>query len=148
MTTKLTVLLATLALTALGLAACGDDDSTSDSAATTEATSETTSETTAAGSGGAAETLEISADPGGELAYTTDELDSAAGSTEITFDNPSSTPHDVRIESSDGADLGGTEAITDSTATATVDLEPGTYTYYCSVDGHRAAGMEGTLNVK
>ena len=34
------------------------------------------------------------------------------------------------------------------TSTVTVTLKPGTYTFYCSVDGHEAAGMKGTLTVK
>lgn len=29
-----------------------------------------------------------------------------------------------------------------------IDLKAGKYTFYCSITGHRAAGMEGTLTVK
>jgi plastocyanin len=29
-----------------------------------------------------------------------------------------------------------------------IDLKPGKYTFYCSITGHRAAGMVGTLTVK
>ena len=29
-----------------------------------------------------------------------------------------------------------------------IDLKPGKYDFYCSITGHRAAGMEGTLTVK
>jgi plastocyanin len=34
------------------------------------------------------------------------------------------------------------------TTSKKIDLKPGTYTFYCSIPGHRAAGMEGTLTVK
>jgi plastocyanin len=35
-----------------------------------------------------------------------------------------------------------------STQSKKVDLKPGTYDFYCSITGHRAAGMEGTMTVK
>jgi len=140
---KPAVLILVLALAALGIAACGSDDSstTDTSAADTSAPADTT----AAAGGGS--TIAVAADPSA-LAFTSGDLSADAGTVEIDFDNPSSTGHDVQIESSDGQTVGGTDVISASTTTADVDLEPGTYTYYCSVDGHREAGMEGTLTVK
>jgi uncharacterized cupredoxin-like copper-binding protein len=66
----------------------------------------------------------------------------------IDFDNQQSLQHDVKIEDSSGQELGGTDLVSSGTATATVDLQPGSYTFFCSVPGHREAGMEGTLTVK
>jgi len=140
---KSAVLILVLALSALGIAACGSDDSTTSS--TSAATTETTS---SAAAGGGGSTVAVEADPNGDLAYTTGDLTADAGTVEIDFDNPSSTGHDVQIDSESGDNIGGTDVITASTTTASVDLEPGTYTYYCSVDSHRDAGMEGTLTVK
>ena len=50
----------------------------------------------------------------------------------------------------DGPDVEdeGTETISGSTTSTTLNLKPGTYTFYCSVDGHRTAGMEGKLVVQ
>jgi plastocyanin len=138
---KLALVLSLLALGAVGLAACGGDDDTTSAADTTAAT-----DTTATGGGGGA-TISISADPSGQLAYTETELTAAAGSDTIEFDNPAQLEHDVRIEDADGNDIGGTDTISGGSTSGTVDLEPGTYTFFCSVDGHREAGMEGTLTV-
>ncbi len=71
-----------------------------------------------------------------------------AGEVTIEFDNPQALTHDVQIENAKGEDVGGTELIASESTSATVDLKPGTYTFYCSVPGHREAGMEGTLTVK
>jgi plastocyanin len=151
MSRKLLIAVCALALAAFGFAACGgDDEDDGDTGTVATETTETTDEEPAGNgaAGGGGDTLEIGADPGGALEYTTGSLDAAAGEVEIVFDNPSGTPHDVRIESEDGEDLGGTEVITSDSATATVELEPGTYTYFCSVAGHREAGMEDTLTVE
>jgi plastocyanin len=100
-------------------------------------------EANAKGPGG---TLQLAADPT-ELKFDKAELTSKPGKVTIDFKNPSPLEHDVEIEQN-GKELGGTEIIRESEATATVELASGTYTFFCSVPGHRQAGMEGTLVVK
>ncbi|MGN6664586.1 MAG: plastocyanin/azurin family copper-binding protein [Solirubrobacterales bacterium] len=96
--------------------------------------------------GGASTTLQLEASPSA-LEFDTTHLEAKAGKVTIDFTNPAPLPHDVVIEQN-GKELAGTEEITESKASATADLKPGTYTFFCSVPGHRQAGMEGTLVVK
>jgi plastocyanin len=100
------------------------------------------------GSEGSGASVEVEADPSGNLAFTTDNITAKAGKDTINFTNSSPVPHDVHIEDSSGKEIGGTEIIQEGSDSAEVELKPGTYTYFCSVPGHRQAGMEGTLTVK
>jgi plastocyanin len=136
MTRRAMPLLFVLAASVLALSACGGGSSSS---STTPAT------TGGGGGGGGSSTVKISADPSGALKYEQTDVSASAGSITIDFTNMSSLPHDVTIEGNGAS--GATDQITNSTTSTTVDLEPGTYTFFCSVDGHRAAGMEGTLTV-
>jgi plastocyanin len=135
MTRRALPLVLVLAALVLALSACGGGSSSSS----------TTPATTGGGSGGGGSTVKISADPSGALKYEQTDVSATAGSITIDFTNMSSLPHDVTIEGNGAS--GATDQITDSTTSTTVDLDPGTYTFFCSVDGHRAAGMEGTLTV-
>jgi plastocyanin len=143
-----------LALASAALVACGggSDDNSSSTTATSNggeagggAAAGSGKE---AGGGGGGSTVEFEADPGGQLAYTTTEASAKAGKVTIDFKNPQGLTHDVAIEGSSGETVGKTELIADSATSASVNLKPGTYTFYCSVPGHREAGMEGTLTVK
>jgi len=146
---KLVLMAALGALSSLALAACGGGDSSSSSTTpAASSSSTTTSSTPAAGGGGGGSTVNVEADPGGNLAYTQTSLTANAGSDTIDFNNPASIPHNVTIEDSSGKTVGATDTITGSKTSTTVDLKAGTYTYFCSVDSHRQAGMEGTLTVK
>jgi plastocyanin len=100
------------------------------------------------GSAGSAAAFDVEADPSGQLAFTSDSATAKSGEVTVNFTNTSPVPHDVRIESSGGEEVGGTEVLSEGNESATVDLKPGEYTYFCSVPGHRQAGMEGTLTVK
>lgn len=144
-----------LVIASLGLVACGGSDDTTDGGAETQAESTTESGDEAAGGGeaeggtaGSASVLDIEAPQGTALAYTAKDVDAKAGAVTINFTNPQAIGHDVAIEDSAGETIGQTEVITEGSDSTKVDLEPGTYTFYCTVPGHREAGMEGTLTVK
>src|SRR3954451_5726839 len=134
------------ALAVVGLVACrGSSNDNSTTAASTPA-----STTPAAGGGGAggASTGNISTPSGSTLAFDQKDVSAKAGSVTVDFDNKQSLQHDVAVADSSGKVLGQTDLVSSGTANTTVNLTPGTYTFFCTVPGHREAGMEGTLTVK
>ncbi len=144
---KLLVALVVIAIP-FALAACGDDDETtaapaSGDTAATEAESTTAAESTT-DSGGGGETVAIS-----ETEYKIDPADPTVKAGSVTFDvsNDGATAHDLEIEGD------GVEEVTDTIEPGasdqlTVDLQPGTYEMYCTIDGHQGLGMEGEVTVQ
>jgi len=89
-------------------------------------------------------TLQIDADPNGQTAYVTNKATGTAGEITVKMNNKSGVQHDIVI---DGKGKGQIVA-NGGTSQFKADFQPGTYTFYCSVDGHRQAGMQGKLTVK
>jgi uncharacterized cupredoxin-like copper-binding protein len=142
-------IVALLAATALIAAGCGgDDDNGSDNSSNSSGAQGNTTDNTqsSGGGGGAASTVKLTADPGGALKFDKTKLTAKAGKVTVVMDNPSSTPHAVEVEGNGVEEE--TKTLTDGTAKVTVDLKPGKYEFYCPVDGHKEAGMEGTLTVQ
>jgi len=136
----------------LALAGCGSSSSSSSSSASTAAETPTTSSastsTPAPASEGAGGSVKLEANPEGQLEYNTKSLSAKAGKVSVDFTNSSSLPHNVTIESSGGEQVGATPTFAGGSKSVSVNLKPGTYKFFCSVPGHRQAGMEGTLTVK
>jgi plastocyanin len=144
-TLAFTALLCCLAIVAAG---CGDDNnSDSGSSGSGQAADTQTTESGGGGGGGAAQTLKLSADPSGALKFDKSSLTAKAGKVTITLDNPSSIPHAVEIEGHGVEEESGTIGEGETTK-VTATVKPGEYEYYCPVDGHKAAGMTGTLTVQ
>jgi plastocyanin len=145
-TLSLIALLCALAIVAAG---CGDDDDNGSSGGSADTQTTDTGGGTGdtGGGGGAAQTLQLTADPGGALKFDKTTLTAKAGKATVVLDNPSSLPHAVEVEGQ------GIEEETDTigegeTAKVTVTLKAGEYEYYCPVDGHKAGGMTGKLTVQ
>ena len=91
--------------------------------------------------------IKIEANPTGLLKYTESSIHAKPGSETISFTNNSPIEHDVVVINSANKILGQTPIFVKGTHTFKVTLPAGTYTYYCSVPGHREAGMEGKLTI-
>jgi plastocyanin len=123
--------LAVSGVLAMTLAACGGDDTTNGG-------------DTDNGGGTASSTFELQGTD--DLKFDKTSGTVAAGEVEIVLTNGPTVEHNVVIE-----ELGDelvVEGGPGETVSGTVELEAGTYTYYCSIPGHRQAGMEGTLTVQ
>jgi plastocyanin len=91
--------------------------------------------------------LEMPANPDGQLAYASTQATADAGQLEIDSKNDASIPHDIAIEGN-GVNEKGETVQGGGVSKISVDLKAGDYTYYCTLPGHRAGGMEGKLTVK
>jgi len=127
---------------AVGLAACGGSGG-GNTATTAPTAPSSSSSAPSAGAG----TIKESADPNGQLKFTNSNLTAKAGKATVDFTNSSQLPHNMTIVDSSGKQVGATPTFTGGTKSFTADLKPGKYTFYCSVPGHREAGMQGTLTV-
>jgi len=87
----------------------------------------------------------IAWEAGNDTRYSMAPREAAAGPNTVEL-TCAQVPHNVTIEGVNG-DEPVVECDGEGTFSGTVELEAGTYTYYCSVIGHRPGGMEGQFTV-
>jgi uncharacterized cupredoxin-like copper-binding protein len=146
-------------MAALALTACGGGGGTAASPSPA-----------AGGNGGGAQTIEVSADPSGQLQFAERTLQAPAGQEfSVHFRNPAPVEHNwVLVEpgqedavanaalaqAGNAIGLDGVISATEvhqqnEEETVTVPaLEAGEYQYICTVPGHYQAGMRGTLTIR
>jgi len=135
---------------AIPVAGCGGDDDDSGGGGGGSGSSSGATNTESSGGGaasGGGQTLKIAADPSGALKFDKSSLTAKAGKVTIVMDNPSDVPHAVEIEGN-GVEAEGETVTKGGVSKASAEVKPGEYEFYCPVDGHKQAGMEGTLTVK
>jgi plastocyanin len=92
-------------------------------------------------------TLEIDASPTGDLKFIPIAAQAKPGKVVVKSVNKSSTGHNIAVEGN-GVSQAGPVVSNGGVSQVTANLKPGTYTFLCTVPGHAAAGMKGTLTVK
>jgi plastocyanin len=99
----------------------------------------------AASATGSISVVHISAPLSG-LRYDQKTVHARAGKVKVVFVNRSALKHNVNVENGE-QELGKTATIARATTSMIITLKAGKYNFYCSVPGHEAAGMHGTLIV-
>ena len=143
---KKAIVLFAVLVASVAIVACGSDDDNDTTSETTAAETTNAGGGGAGGGGGGGEALKVTADPTGQLTWEPKELTASAGQVTIELDNPSPVSHDIEISGNGVEEV--SDLVADGTATVSADLQPGEYEYYCTVPGHKDAGMDGTLTVK
>ena len=97
----------------------------------------------------AATTRTVSATEGDRLGYSDSSLRAAPGKVTLRMRNPSALrlQHSISIRGN-GVSKKGAVVSPGGTSVVSARLKKGTYTFYCHVRGHEAAGMKGTLRVR
>lgn len=123
----ITRLLTPFALATLVVTGCGGDDSSA----------------TPDGANGGSDAVTIVST---EFAFDPDTFTIAADTdVVVTLDNSGGiVEHDLTIDELDVEIYAGPTEIVDGT----INAPAGTYTFYCSIPGHREAGMHGVLTVQ
>jgi plastocyanin len=103
----------------------------------------------ATGSARSGQRLSLRASGSGALKFNKKKLTARPGKATIVMVNPKSSgiPHGIEVEGK-GIEKRGKNVGPGHTSRVTLTLKKGKYTFYCPVDGHRSAGMKGTLVVK
>jgi uncharacterized cupredoxin-like copper-binding protein len=131
------------AAVAVPMVGCGGgDDNNTSNAATQAPPASTTGGATAGGAG----TVSLAA-----TEFKFNPSDPTVKSGEVTFNlkNDGRYPHSLEIEDVNGQDKEIEETVSPGqSGTLKVNLPPGTYEYYCPVDGHKDMGMEGEITVQ
>jgi mono/diheme cytochrome c family protein len=91
--------------------------------------------------------LTIDADPTGALAFTAINAVAKPGALQLDMGNQANVQHNISVKGG-GVSKQGPTVAKGGTSKLSLSLKPGKYTFYCSVPGHEAGGMKGTLTVK
>lgn len=136
-------LAALLTLMALNLAACGDGTGNGEVAA---ANDDGTAAIEAGSDGGGVNSEDSVTLVATEFAYDPSSVTVSAGApVEVLLDNQGVVEHDVTLEEGESEVV---HVAAGDTGSGTLTLDEGSYTFYCSVPGHREAGMEGTITAE